>query len=218
MNNISIFIADDHQLFREGLKSLFKSDKEINIIGEADCGSATIQFVKDNPPDVLLLDIDMPDMNGIETTYYIRRKTNRINILILSNYCSYQHIIEVLKAGAKGFILKNATKEDLINAIKVVSTGNSYFSKEVSEIIASKIVAAKEESLILNNSEDIKLSQREKEILVWIAKGYTNSKIAEKLFLSTHTVITHRRNLLQKINARNTADLVRYASQRGLIT
>ena len=164
------------------------------------------------------MDINLPDMNGIETTQYIRKKTSKINILILSNYCSQQHVINVLKAGAKGFILKNATKEDLINAIKVVSRGDSYFSKAVSEKIASKIADLKEENVIINNSDNIKLSQREKEILMWISKGYTNSKIAEKLFLSTHTVITHRRNLLQKINAKNTADLVRYASRCGLLT
>ncbi|MGK7395841.1 MAG: response regulator [Candidatus Cyclobacteriaceae bacterium M3_2C_046] len=215
MDPIKIIIADDHQLFREGLKSILDQDG-IQVISEANSGSDLITKLKDQQPDVILLDIDMPDINGIEATKIIKKQYPRLNILILSSFVHHKQILEVIQAGASGFIIKNTGKDELFNAIRAIACGDSYFSKEVSKKLTYQLININPEE----NDEDpsaAKLSEREKDILKLISQGFTNSEIAEKLFISTHTVVTHRRNLLQKINAKNTAGLVRYASQHGLL-
>lgn len=209
---IKVLFVDDHDLFREGVISLLH-DQPIDFIVQLEEGKQVMDKLKDTVPDVLLLDLELPDMNGMEIARKVLSKYPKMNILILSGIYKTQLIIDAIKVGIKGFIIKNADKENLINAISTVSNGNSYFSAEIINKVARCISNIQVDNE-LNNLQ--KLSAREREILELIAMGYKNHEIAEQLYISTHTVITHRRNLLQKSGAHNTAGLVRYAANIGL--
>jgi DNA-binding NarL/FixJ family response regulator len=210
---IKVFFADDHELFVQGVMSLLK-DEPIDFIGKASIGSEIVKKVAIEIPDILLLDIEMPDMSGIEIARKIINSNPLINILILSNYNKVELVSEALSIGVKGFMLKTADKTDLMNAINTVSRGNSYFNTDIREKIVECITKPGESKISIKSQQ--KLSNREKEILSLIAIGLKNHEIAKKLYISTHTVITHRRNLLQKSGTKNTAGLVRFASMVGL--
>lgn len=213
MKSIELVLVDDHHLFREGLANILNLEEEIEIIGEAYDGQSLIELLETIQPDIVLMDIDMPDMSGIEATRLVKEKFDGVKVLIFSGYGSSKNIFEAIKAGASGFILKNAIKEDLIYAIKVLDSGNTYYSKGVSDKLSQHLSEMNPKKL----SEEVSLSNREMDILRLIADGLTNHQIADKLFISTHTVVTHRRNLLQKINAKNTAELIKFASIKGYL-
>jgi len=210
---IKVFFADDHELFVQGVISLL-SDEPIDFMGQASEGMEVVEKVVADPPDILLLDIEMPDMSGIEVAKKILHNNQQVNILILSNHNKVEMVSEALSIGVKGFMLKTADKIDLMNAISTVSRGNSYFSENIREKIVNCITSPIDQKASINSTK--KLSSREKEILGLIARGLKNHEIATHLYISTHTVITHRRNLLQKSGAKNTAGLVRFASMVGL--
>lgn len=209
---VSVLFVDDHDLFREGVISLLH-DQPIKFIAQLNEGGQVLEILNKRIPDVVLLDLELPDMNGIEIARLILKHHPKVNILILSGNYNTKHIAEAIKVGVKGFIVKNADKKNLINAIFTVSNGNSYFSADIIKKISECIFRYSTENEF--NSMQ-KLSQRETEILALIAKGYKNHEIAEHLYISTHTVITHRRNLLQKSGTHNTAGLVVYAAKIGL--
>lgn len=212
MEKINILIADDHTMFLEGIVSLLENEKNINIIGKATDGKSALEIIKKSIPDILLLDISMPEMDGIAVTKVIKEKYPSIKILIVSTHSNIQMIAKLIRMEVNGYLLKNAEKQELLHAIQIIQNGGTYFCKEVEEKNDENNSKIKSETLQITE-----LSNREKEILILIAQEFTGNEIAEKTFISLNTVNTHRRNLISKLNVKNTAGLVKYAIEYGLL-
>lgn len=206
---IRVFIVDDHPVVIEGIHSLLQNEKDIVWVGQAMNAQSCLGFFVNNTTDVLLMDISMPDMDGTELCAMMKEKYPGIMILGLSTFNQGIYIKKMMENGASGYILKNASKEDLIRAIHAVHDGSIYFSGEVG-------VALKEYQKSVRIELPV-LTPREKEVLELIAGGYTNPQIAEKIFLSPFTVDSHRKNLLAKLGVKNTASLIRLAVEQKLI-
>ncbi|PKP32671.1 MAG: DNA-binding response regulator [Bacteroidetes bacterium HGW-Bacteroidetes-17] len=211
--SIKIVIADDHQLFREGLVKLLSNSSEIEVIAEAENGEDAILKAKDYQPDIMLMDIGMPILNGIEATLKIRNNYPNIKILALSMHIEKDYIKDILDACASGYLLKNCTYNQLIDAINSVYLGKKYLSEEVTEIVIQDYLAKKEEITKDENT----LSNREIEILKLFAEGNSSREISEKLFISIKTVGTHKQHILKKLDLRTNADMVRYSIKEGII-
>ena len=211
---IKIIISDDHQLFIDGIKSILKSIRNMEIIGEVNNGNLLLELLEQQQCDVILMDINMPEMNGIDATKLIKSKFPEIRILMLTMYSSRDYIEKLLRVGADGYILKNTGKEELQEAIETVYKGESFFSKEVTERIMEGLQKKKTAE---KNAYVVEITEREIDVLKLIVQEFTTTEIAEKLFISTHTVETHRKNLISKLNVRNIAGLVKYAMQHGLV-
>ena len=220
MKKINVIVADDHDIVRFGICSVLNSVDDIEVIGEASDGDEAIALYMDKKPDVALVDITMPGKNGIETTTEIIKKDPNAKILILTMHINEEYLNQAIKAGSLGYLLKNCEKEELYNGVRSVADGKKVFSSSVSKLITesyiNKIKDNRPLSPVSNSSQDIKLTKREREILGLIADGMTSQEIAENLFISPRTVETHRANLLQKLDIKNTAGLVRYAIENGL--
>jgi DNA-binding NarL/FixJ family response regulator len=214
MKAINILIADDHKMFREGLTELLSKEQGMKVVDTAGDGEEIKLSLTKNHIDIILMDIDMGETNGIEMTQEIKESHPDIHVLALSMHGDKNYIVKMLEAGAKGYILKNAGKEEMINAIHTVANGNSYFSSQVSSKLLEHLTNP---APIRRGADDTLLTDREIEILRLIAEEYSNPEIAEKLFISVRTVDTHRRNILDKLGAKNTAGLVKYAIQKGLL-
>lgn len=214
---IRLLLVDDHKIIRDGIRSLVSGNNDIFIAGECEDGDEVEGFLNTNEVDVILMDINMKRMNGIDATEYILKKFPGKKVLALSMHNEEVYIAKILKAGALGYILKNTGKEELIDAIFKVNGQENYFSKEVSDIMMSKYMKTQKKSSTSKSLLTLEeLTKREIEILKLIATEMTNSEIGEKLFISSRTVDTHRRNLLQKLQVKNTAGLVRFALENGL--
>ncbi|GAB5522816.1 MAG: response regulator transcription factor [Roseivirga sp.] len=215
MKQINLAIADDHKMFREGLSELLTKEGDIAVVGEAGGRIELLDILAKEKVDVILMDITMGDDNGIQITEELKKTQPELKILALSMHDDKNYIVKMLEVGASGYILKNAGKDEMLNAIHTVANGNTYFSSQVSakllEHLTNPQAAAKKKP------EGIPLTDREIEVLKLIADEHSNPEIAEKLFISIRTVDTHRRNLLEKIGAKNTAGLVKYAIQKGLL-
>lgn len=205
---IRVLLADDHQLFLDGLKSLLEKDDEIEVIGEALDGHEVLEILEQNPIDVAILDIEMPNLNGVKTTELIRQKYPKTKVLVLTMYNKKDFIVNLMKYGASGYILKNKTKEELLNAIHNVHGGKTHYGLEILNTATS---------IDENHYEEGILTEREEQVLVKIAEGYKSREISELLFISEATVNTHRRNILAKLNLPNVAHLVRYAIKHGYV-
>ena len=214
MQAIKVLIADDHKIFREGIHSLLEKAEGIHVRGEASNESEILSFLESNEVDVILMDIDLEESSGIETTKKITQKENDIKILALSMHGESNYVIKMLDAGATGYILKNTGRDELITAIRTVAKGDSYYSSQVSSKIIQHLQHRKKQK---GDKLSVPLSDREIEVLQLIAEEHSNPEIAEKLFISTRTVDTHRRNLLEKLGLRNTAGLVKYAIKMGYV-
>jgi DNA-binding NarL/FixJ family response regulator len=218
MAEIKIIVADGHSLFREGICSLLNNEPGIEVKG---AGSAkdVLRMNGKFRPDVILLDWELIKCHDSDTCQLLKQYEEKTGILVMSTNSFDRNIIKDLRTGTRGFIQKNVSKDDLVLAIKTVAKGNYYFCKEAADILIKYLSnnANSDKPFEMNENASI-LSKREKDILKFISQGFTNSEIAEKLFISSHTVATHRRNLLQKINAKNTAGLVLYASKLGLLS
>lgn len=212
MNKIKLLIVDDHTMFLQGIISLLEQEANIAIVDKAINGIEALEIVKKGVVDFIILDISMPEMDGIELSKILRKQYPNVKILIVSTHSNVMIVSRLIRIGVNGYLLKNAEKEELLKAINTIASGKNYFSEELEEkhfINSSKI-----EKQISNLTE---LSSREKEILILIAQEYNTAEIAEKTFISLNTVNTHRRNLLSKLNAKNTAGLVKYAVENGLV-
>ena len=185
--------------------------------GEAESGEEALAVIGPELPDLVVMDINMSGINGIETTQQLLEKFEDLKILGLTMFEDSNHIISMMQAGAKGYILKDSALDEILDAIRTIHSGDTYFSKEVSSTLMQSFMKSKEEEK-LHEEVKVELTPREIEILKLIAEEYTNQEIAEKLFISQRTVDTHRRNLIQKLNAKNTAGLVRYAIKHNLIS
>ncbi|HKB45846.1 MAG TPA: response regulator transcription factor [Chitinophagaceae bacterium] len=206
---IRIFIVDDHPVVIEGIHSLLKNEKNIEWVGQAMNAQSCLGFFVNNIADVILMDISMPGMDGVELCREMKEKYPRIFILGLSTFNQGLYIKKMMENGASGYILKNSSKEELIKAIQTVNEGGIFFSGEAGQALQEYQKSSMPELAVL--------TPREKEILGLIAEGYTNPQIAEKIFLSQFTVDSHRKNLLAKLNVKNTASLIRLAVERKLI-
>jgi len=206
---IRVFIVDDHPVVIEGIHSLLQNEKDIEWMGQAMNAHSCLGYFVGNTADVVLMDISMPDMTGIELCAAMKEKYPGISILGLSTFNQGLYIKKMMENGASGYILKNSSKEELIKAIHSIYEGNIFFNGEVGQALTAYQRSSVTELPIL--------TRREKEILELIAEGYTNPQIAGKIFLSQFTVDTHRKNLLAKLNVKNTASLIRLAVERQLI-
>lgn len=207
-----VLIADDHQMFVDGLKSLLEDEKEVRVVGEAKNGLEVLEICSREAVDIAIMDINMPVMDGIQTSRELSKKYPSVKILGLSMYNDRDYISDILKAGAMGYILKNTGKENLLNAISTIQSGGNYLSEEVSKTLLSTFIRNTPYEQAME-----KLSDRELEVLEAIASGLKTHEIGEKLFISKNTVETHRKNLLYKLKARNTAELVNNAYKQRLI-
>ncbi|MBS1735946.1 MAG: response regulator transcription factor [Bacteroidetes bacterium] len=201
----SIFIVDDHYMVIEGIRSLLQNEKDIDWLGHATNASSCLSFLKQQLPDIILMDINLPDMNGIDLCKEVRKLYPSVFVLGLSTFNQQAYIRDMMENGASGYILKNADKEELWDAINTVMKGKSYMSDEVAAAFKEK------------NTGMPLITRREKEILQMIAQGNTNAEIANKLFISVATVNTHRKSILEKFDAKNTATLIGKASRQGII-
>jgi DNA-binding NarL/FixJ family response regulator len=215
MKPTNILIADDHKMFREGLSELLHKELYFNVVDDVGDEDKIRAVLKTQKIDVILMDIDMGDTNGIEMTAEVIKNYPATKVLALSMHGDKNYIVKMLEAGAKGYILKNAGKEEMINAIHTVANGDTFFSSQVSAKILEYLTNPNKSKK--KKSEDTPLTDREIEVLRLIADEYSNPEIAEKLFISVRTVDTHRRNLLDKLMVKNTAGLVKYAIQKNLL-
>lgn len=214
MDKIKVLLADDHKIFREGVRSILEKEKDMEVVGEASSGAEVLEIIKQVKADVLVLDIDIGIPNGIEITELIKKDHPETKILILSMMGLHDYVIQALEKGAIGFLLKNTGKDEVLTAIRSVSKEDSYFSREVSAILIEQL---QKPATLKKQSAEIPISPREIEVLKLIAQEFSNFEIAEKLFISIRTVDTHRRNLLEKLGVKNTAGLVKFAIQKGLL-
>ena len=203
---IKVFITDDHYMVVEGIRSLLLLEKGIEWMGHAMNAASCMAYLRQQQPDVLLLDINLPDKSGIDLCKEIKEKYPDIQILGLSSFNQQSYIQKMIQNGASGYLLKNASQEEIVKAIKAVMDGDTFMSTEAANTIREN-----------KNARIPVITRREKEVLQLIADGLTNHAIAEKLFISTTTVDTHRNSLLSKFEVRNTANLVRLAAQFDLI-
>jgi len=210
---IKILLVDDHAILREGLKSLLKFYNDVEVVGEAENGMQALTQVEALSPDIVLMDIAMPEMNGLVATKRIRARFPEVKVLILTQYEDQQYVIPLLQAGASGYVLKRAFGTDLINAIRTVVNGENFLYPEVLTTVLNQIRM----SAASSSEEDSVLSEREKEILLKVALGETSRKIAYDLNISVKTVDWHRANIMKKLHIHSVAELVRYAVKSGIL-
>jgi len=201
----SVFIVDDHYMVIEGIRSLLQNEKGIEWTGHAMTAASCLAFLKKQQPDVILMDINLPDKSGIDLCKEVKEKYPAVFVIGVSTFNQQSFIQKMIDNGASGYVLKNATQEELTDAVETVIKGKMYLSEDASQALRKEEIP------------DIVLTRREKEVLELIADGMTNIEIAQKLFISVTTVDTHRKNLLAKLKAKNTASLVRIAAQLQLI-
>ncbi|PWJ40803.1 response regulator transcription factor [Sediminitomix flava] len=208
-----LLIVDDHKMFIQGIRSLLEGEESIEIVGEAFNGIEAVNFVKGNEVDILIMDVNMPEMDGIEATEQILKLKPNTKIIALSMHNEKRFIANMMKKGAHGYVLKNTEKEELIEAIHTVINDDNYLSKEASDVLLSTYLKRSKMALMTET-----LSDREVDVLKEIASGFTTNEIADRLFITKNTVETHRKNLLLKLQARNTAELVNIAFRKGIIS
>jgi DNA-binding NarL/FixJ family response regulator len=212
--SISVFLAEDHRIVREGLKLLLETNPDVKVVGEAGDGREAVRKVVKTAPDVVIMDIAMPELNGIEATREIIEALPSCKVVILSMYSTPQHVFRALDAGAKGYILKGSAGEDVIKAIRMVNAGRTYVCSEISEVVINNYIQKKEGREIADPLA--RLSQREREILQLLVEGKPNAKIADMLCLSLKTIETYRSHIMQKLGISDLPSLVKFAIQRGI--
>lgn len=217
MDKIKIILVDDHQIVRDGIKSLITDESSIKIIGEATSAQSFFTLLESLSPDIVLLDISLPDISGIEVSKQLNQNYPKIKKLILSMYTSEDFIFNALQAGINGYLPKNTTRDELVQAISEVQLGKEYFSKSISDtILKSYLKNAKFGKSVSDNSL-CSLTKRERELLVYFAEGMNNPSIAENLSISIRTVETHKTSILRKLELNNTVDLVKFAIKNNII-
>jgi DNA-binding NarL/FixJ family response regulator len=216
MNKVRVLLADDHTLMRAGLRVLLERQPDLAVVGEAEDGRQTLQLVETLQPDVVVMDIAMPNLNGIEATAQIVKKNPKAGVIILSMHSDEAYLVRALSAGARGYLLKDSAEADLIRAVQAVSQGRPFFSPAISQTLLEDYVRRLQQEN-LQDSYDL-LTDREKEVLQLLAEGRSNKEAAALLSLSLYTVETHRANLMQKLGLHNTAEIVLYAVRKKIIT
>ena len=216
MNKIKIILVDDHHIVRDGIKSLLQNEQDISVIAEASDFIELNDYLSIRIPDIILLDISLPNISGIEITKILKEKYPEIRVVILSMHINEEFIINAFQSGACGYLAKNTTKKELLEAIRFVYDKGEYYSPMISKILAKSFV-----KIVKNeNKEQINenlLSRREIEILKLFADGYSNGEIADKLFISTRTVESHKNHIMQKLGLKSSVDMVKFAIKNGIV-
>jgi two-component system response regulator NreC len=215
MSKIQILLVDDHEIVRTGLRMMLLAEDDLDIVGEVNSGEEALQAVRNLTPDVVLMDVAMPGIGGIEATRKIKAANADTAVLALTMHEDEQYFFEMLNAGASGYIPKRAAPDDLVSAIRVVSQGNVFLYPTLAKLLVNDFLERAETGETPPAEE---LTPREREVLTHIAEGYTNREIAENLVISVKTVDRHRENIMQKLNLHNRVELVKYAIEKGLIT
>lgn len=217
MKKIKCIIVDDHQLVRDGIKALLAESQSVEVIAEATGGSELMSLLKTFEPQIILMDLSMPGIPGFDLIKMVKKNYPAIHILVLSMFMGEDYVFHALKAGAQGYIHKNTTRKELLQAICTVSSGSEYFSDEVSAIILKSYIRKVKNDVAENEDKSKELSSREFEILRLFAEGHSNQDIASKLFISIRTVESHKNHIMQKLELKSTVDLVKFAIRNGII-
>lgn len=210
---VKIILADDHQVLREGIRSLLDKQTNMEVVAEAADGRTAVRLAREMNPDVVIMDIAMPDLNGIEATRQILSESPDIKIIVLSMHSDRRFVAEMLKAGASGYLLKNSAFQQLSNAIRTVLEGRNYLCPEIGDVVIDDYVKKLSGDEITENSP---LTAREREVLQLIAEGRSTKQIASKLNVSIKTADTHRQQIMRKLNTRSVAELTKYAIREGI--
>lgn len=214
--SIRLLIADDHKIMREGLKALVEKEPDIAVVGEADTGAKTVSMVQKLSPHIVVMDISMPDMNGIEATRKIVKMNNNVKIVALSGHADQHFVREMMTAGASAYILKDTAYEELIRAIREVLKGKKYLSPDIARGVLDAYVKLSKPTS--ENSAFVVLTDREREVLQMIAEGKSTKEIAGDVGVSVKTIETHRRNIMEKLDLHSIAELTKYAIREGVTT
>jgi DNA-binding NarL/FixJ family response regulator len=212
MNIIPIAVVDDHQVVINGLKAMFSGIPEVEVVYSTTSGNALLEWLKNETPAVILLDIQMPEINGIDLCKHIKKNFPSIKIIAFSSFDDTHYVKQIIRSGSSGYLLKNADQQTILTAIHSVMNGEEYIDESIKKILIQESISGQRKSIF-----DIPLTKREKEILQLIADGNSNQEVADKLFISLRTVETHRFNLTQKLDVKNAAGLVKEAIKRGLV-
>lgn len=216
MGKLRLLLGDDHTLFRHGLLKILEERPDWTVVAEAGDGRECVRQALALKPDVAILDIGMPLLNGIEATRQIVRRLEHIAVLVLSMHADEPYIMQALEAGAKGYLLKDSAGKDLLRGIEVVASGKPFFSPSVSQVLLDDYVRRLADAGVTDRYQT--LSEREREVFQLIAEGHTNKSIADRLAVSPTTIETHRAHILRKLDIHNTAELVLYAVRRGIVS
>lgn len=210
---IRVLVVDDHAILRDGIRSLLESQEDVIVVGEADNGKDAIEFVRQVQPDVVLMDISMPGMNGLETTHIIKEQFPKVKVIILTQHDSREYIAPALQAGAAGYVLKRSGRRELLNALRQVQEQGVYLTSNVTR----KVLQDYSGEGYQPKPEEHHLTDRERQVLQLIVDGRSNKEIASELGISPKTVSVHRTNVMTKLNVQTTVELVRYASMNHLV-
>jgi DNA-binding NarL/FixJ family response regulator len=213
--NVRIVIADDHKLMREGLASLLRQERDIEVVAQANNGREAVQLCEKHRPDVVVMDVSMPDLNGIDATRQILDRAHRTRVIALSMHNDRQFVAEMFRAGARGYLLKDSAFEELASAIRTVANNETYIAPKIRGFSREECLGPDEKPRPLTSA---RLSEREREVLQLIAEGKTTKEIAANLFLSAKTVETHRQHLMDKLEIHSVAELTKFAIRAGLTT
>jgi two-component system response regulator NreC len=214
---IKVVLADDHQIVRHGLRSLLSAEPDIKVVGEADNGRAVVRLVKELSPQVVIMDISMPDLNGIEATRQILSDVTGVKVIALSMHSDSLFVLNMFKAGASGYLLKDCALEELVKAVRTVMNRKIYLSPSISDIVVKDFVIGWSPEDSSSSAYSI-LTPREREVLQLMAEGKTTNQIAESLCISVKTVEAHRKQLMTKLDIHSVAELTKYAIRQGLTT
>lgn len=215
MSTLRIVLVDDHVMMREGLKSLVNAQADMQVVGEASDGRAALATTRELQPDVVIMDISMPDLNGIQATEHLKNSCRTVKVLALTAYDDNGYLRQLLGAGASGYVLKRAAADELVQAIRVVASGGVYLDPTMASKVVCSYVGRKKTRGALQGNE---LSEREEEVLRLVAWGYTNKEVAQYLNISVKTVETHKTNLMEKLDFKSRSDIVRYALRQGWLS
>lgn len=212
MKKLRVFVADDHAVLRDGLKALVNGQPDMEVVGEADNGRVTVERAKELMPEILLMDISMPDLNGVAAAELLRQECPTVKILVLTAYKDKGYLDRFLKVGASGYVLKLSAAEELIGAIRQVAAGGVYLDPQMADRITEGYVRS---HLLKGEVRQRELTMREEEVLRLIAQGHSNKEISNSLKISVKTVESHKANLMQKLELRTRTEIVRYALRQG---
>jgi DNA-binding NarL/FixJ family response regulator len=214
MPSIRLILADDHHVVRQGMRALLEAQPDLSVVGEATDGLQLVKMVEALQPDVALVDVTMPNLNGIEAARQISKRFPHTRVVMLSMHSSTAYVLRALRSGALGYVLKDASFQEVVQSIRAAAQGQRYLSAQVSGRVTEALLKGADPS---GPEAEHKLTDREREVLQLIAEGHTNVQIAEKLVISPRTVETHRARLMEKLSLNSQAELVRFAIQQGII-
>ncbi len=216
MSKIKVLLADDHTIVRQGLRALLDSQEDIEVVGEAKDGRQAFEKTKELLPDVVVIDITMPNLNGVEATRQIKKLNQEIKVLVLTVHDNEEYVHQILQAGASGYLLKESAVSDLVSAINAVKEGDIFLSPSISKVVVKDYIRHAVDGSGDFDSLDV-LTGREREVLQLIAEGHTNREVAHNLKLSVKTVDVHRSHIMEKLNIHDITGLVKYSIRKGLI-